>query len=60
MTFSFLVDEAFLCNYADGTALYSLKKNHILNQSILKKKFMDLQKWFNDNCMVLNPGKFIT
>ena len=28
-----------------------------LNQSILKKNFMHLQKWFHDNYMVLKPGK---
>ena len=51
------VDEAFLSNYAVDAALYSVQKNHILNQSILKKTFMYLQKWFHDNYKVLNPGK---
>ena len=36
----FFVDESFLSNYADETALYSILKNHILNQSILKKKLI--------------------
>ena len=49
----FFVDEAFLSNYVDGTALYSVQKNHILNQSVLKKNFIHLQKWFRDNYMVL-------
>ena len=53
----FFVDEVFLSNYADENALYYVQKNHILNQSILKKNFMYLQKWFRDNYMVLNPGK---
>ena len=53
----FFIDQAFLSNYADHTALYSVQKNHIPNQSILKKNFMCLQKWFHDKCMVLNPGK---
>ena len=56
-TFFFFVDEAFLSNYADDTALYSVHKNRVLNQSILRKNFMYLQKWFHDNYMVLNPGK---
>ena len=51
------MNKAFLSNYADDTALYSVQKNHILNQHIFKKNFMYLQKWFHDNYMVLNPGK---
>ena len=46
--FSF-VNKAFLSNYADYSVLYSVQKNHILNQSILKKNFMYLQKWFHDD-----------
>ena len=57
MTFSFFVDDAFLSNYVDDTTLYSVQKNNILNQSILNKDFMHLQKWFHDNYIVLNPGK---
>ena len=38
------VDEAFLSNYADDTALYSIHKNHISNQSVLKRNFICLQK----------------
>ena len=53
----FSVDEAFLSSYADDTALYYVQQNHILNQSILKKNFIYLQKWFHENHMVLNPGK---
>ena len=53
----FFVDEVFLSNYADDTALYSVKKNYILNQFILKKNFTYSQKWFHDNYMVLNAGK---
>ena len=52
------VDEAFLSNYANDTALYSIHKNHISNQSVLKQNFICLQKWFYENYMVLNPGKF--
>ena len=36
----FFVDDSFLRNYADDTALYSVQKSDILNQSIL----MYLQK----------------
>ena len=57
----FFVHEAFLSNYVDTTALYSVQKNYNLNQSIPKKNFrsteMYLQKWFHDNYMVLNPRK---
>ena len=28
-----------------------------VNQSVVKKTFMYLQKWFHNNGMVLNPGK---
>ena len=51
------VDEAFLSNYADDTVLYSIHKNHISNQSVLKQHFICLQKLFYENYMVLNPGK---
>ena len=54
---SLFVDEAFLSNYADDTVLYSIYKNHISNQSVLKQNFICLQKWFYENYMVLNPGK---
>ena len=57
MTFSFFVDEACLSNYADDTALYFVQKKNILNQSILKKNFMYLQKWSQENFMVSNPGR---
>ena len=53
----FFVDDAFLSNYADTTALYSVQKTHIFNQSALNKNFTYLQKWFHENYMVLNPGK---
>ena len=36
------VDEAFLSNYADDTVLYSIHKNHISNQSVLKQNFICL------------------
>ena len=52
----FFVDEAFLSNYADDTALYSVEK-HIFKQLILTKNSTYLQKWYYDNYMGLNPGK---
>ena len=54
----FFVGETLLSNYADDTALYSISKTHFLNQSVLKKNFMYVQKWFHDNYMVLNPVKY--
>ena len=53
----FFVNEAFLINYADDTALCSAQKNHILNQFILRKNVMYLQKCFHKNYMALNPRK---
>ena len=35
----FFAKEAYLSYYADENALYSVQKNHIVNQSIFKKKF---------------------
>ena len=54
----FFVYEAFLSNYADDTALYSVHKSHIVNQSVLKKNFVNLKKRFHDNYIVFNPGKY--
>ena len=54
----FFVDVVFLSNYADDTALYSAQKTHILNQSVLKKNFMYLQKWFHDNLQFIFTGQF--
>ena len=39
----FLVDEAFLSNYAYDTALNSVSKTHILNQSVLKKIYVSTE-----------------
>ena len=39
----FLVDEAFLDNYAYDTALNSVSKTHILNQSVLKKIYVSTE-----------------
>ena len=40
----FFFDKAFLRNYVDELALYSIPEKHILNQSIFKKKITYLQK----------------
>ena len=39
----FLVDEAFLSNYAYDTALNSVSKTHIFNQSVLKKIYVSTE-----------------
>ena len=52
------VDTAFLGNYADDTALYSIQNNPKSNQAILNYNFTTLQKWFYENYMVLNPIKY--
>ena len=51
-------DNVYLTNYADDTTLYSIGENHNTNRNILNKFFLSLQKWFYDNYMVLNPGKW--
>ena len=51
-------DNVCLTNYADDTTLNSIGENHNTNRNILNKFFLSLQKWFYDNYMVLNPGKW--
>ena len=51
-------DNVCLTNYADDTNLYSIGENHNTNRNILNKFFLSLQKWFYDNYMILNPGKW--
>ena len=51
-------DNVCLTNYPDDTTLYSIGENHNTNRNILNKFFLSLQKWFYDNYMVLNPGKW--
>ena len=53
----FFVDEAFLNDDADNTALYSVQKNKS-STNLFLRNFMYLQKWFHGNYMVSNPGKF--
>ena len=51
-------DNGCLSNYADDTTLYSIGENHNTNRNILNNFFFSLQKWFYNNYMVLNPGKY--
>jgi hypothetical protein len=53
----FSIDKCNICNYADDNTLYSGRK--YLHQVIsdLKHDFTNLNKWFFDNSMVLNPEK---
>ena len=54
----FFVDEAFLNNYADDTALYSIKNNPIsLTNLFFRKKLCINRNCFHDNYMVLYLGK---
>ena len=51
-------DNACLSNYVDDTTLYSIGEYHNINRNILNKIFLSLQKWFYENYMVLNLGKY--
>ena len=53
----YFVYNSNLCNYADDNTLYSYDKdcNQIMNS--LRSDFSILQKWFQNNFLVLNPGK---
>ena len=51
-------DNVCLSNYADDTTPYSIGENDSTNRNILNKKCLSLKKWFYDNYMVSNPGKY--
>ena len=46
-----------LCNYVDDNTLYKSVKNKQQIKNDLEMHFMILHKWFNENHMVLKPGK---
>ena len=47
-----------LCNYADDNILYKSGKNMRKIKNDLEMDFMILHKWFHDNYVVINPGKY--
>ena len=53
----YIIQDAFICNFADDNSLYSTEHNVKEVRTMLKKNFELLQGWFYENHMVLNPGK---
>ena len=53
----YFIQDAYICNFADGNSLYSIDDNFKEVKTMLKKNFELLQVWFYENHMVLNPGK---
>ena len=51
------IHKAYICNFADDNALYSIKDIFKEVKTILKKDFGCLQVWFYVNHMDLNPEK---
>ena len=51
------VDKCCLCNYADDNTLFSHGNNITTIKNDLEQDFSKLDKWFNENYMVLNPEK---
>ena len=46
MTFFFFVDEVFLSNYADDSALYSIQKTTFLTNLFLKKALCVYKRYY--------------
>ena len=56
-TFLF-INSSNLCNYADYNTLNAIGKNLEQLKVDLQPNFSILQKWFYENDMILNPGKY--
>ena len=52
-----LIQEAYICNFADDNLLYSIEENFKDVKTIVKKNFKFVQVQFYKHCIVLNPGK---
>ena len=52
-----LIQEAYICYFADDNSLYSIESNFKDVKTIVKKDFKLVQVQFYKNRMVLNPGK---
>ena len=52
-----LIQEVYICNFADDNSLYSIEDNFRDVKTIVKKNFKLVQVQFYKNRMVLNPGK---
>ena len=53
----YFINNRKLYNYADDNTLYSIGKNLNMVKGNLKINFLNMQKWFYENHMVLNSGK---
>ena len=47
-----------ICNHADDNTRYFIAKNLSVVKSNLDCNFLIMHKWFYENHVVLNPGKF--
>ena len=52
------ISKCQLCNYADDNILYKSGKNIREIKNDLEMDIMILHKWFHENHIVLNPGKY--
>ena len=52
-----LIQEAYICNFADDNLLYSIEENSKDVKTIVKKNFELVQVQFYKHRIVLNPGK---
>ena len=52
------VEKAEICNFAEGNSIYSCAKsvNDVIEN--LQSELKIALKWFKDNQMIANPGKF--
>ena len=53
----YFIQDAYICNFADYSSLYSIEDNFKEVKTMLKRNFELLQGWFYESHMVLNPGK---
>ena len=53
----YFIENCYLCNYADDNTLYAFDCNMNVVKEKLYKDFEELDTWFYDNYMALNPGK---
>ena len=54
----YFISSGNLLNHTDDNTLYSVGKNLYMVKKNLKVNFFMMQKWFYENHMVLNPGKY--
>ena len=52
------MQDAYICNLADGNSLYSTTDNSEEVKTTLKKNFELLQVWFYENNVILSSRKY--